>query len=259
MIVLITGGARGIGLAAARAVLARGGSVALVDVTDPPALGERALAVTADVRDDAALRAAVDAAVERFGGLDVVVANAGIGGNSRPADLYPDGLLERVVDVNLVGAWRTVRAALPHVSQAWFVSSVYAWQNGAVAAAYAASKAGVEALGRALRVELAPRGVHVGVAYFGLVDTDLVVEHDPVAARMFERAVPRPLRRQIDADTAAGALVRGIERRRASVVAPRRWMVPSRLRGVLAPLDDARLVRDAQVHALLRECEQDRL
>jgi NAD(P)-dependent dehydrogenase (short-subunit alcohol dehydrogenase family) len=252
---MVTGGARGIGLATARAVLARGGSVVTVDVEPSPEMGDRVLALRGDVRAETSLRAAVDAAVERFGGLDVVIANAGVGGNSRPAHLYPDGLFERVVDVNLVGAWRTVHAALPHVGQAWLISSVYAWQNGAVAAAYAASKAGVEALGRSLRVELAPRGVHVGVAYFGLVDTGLVVEHDPVAARMFARAVPRPLRRQISAEAAAEALVGGIERRAARVVAPRRWWAPSLLRGVLAPADDARLARDPRVHALLRDAD----
>lgn len=152
-----------------------------------------------------------------------------------------------------------MRAALPHVQQAWLVSSVYAWQNGAVAAAYAASKAGVEALGRALRVELAPQDVHVGVAYFGLVDTGLVVGSDPVADGMFARAVPRPLRRQISADAAADALLRGIERRSPRVVAPRRWGAPLRLRGLLGPLDDARLSRDAQVDALLCESERDGL
>ena len=228
-----------------------------MDVDAPPDLGERALTLVGDVRDEASLRKAVEEGVARFGGLDVVVANAGIGGNSRPAATYPDGLFERVVDVNLVGAWRTVRVALPHVSQAWFVSSVYAWQNPAVAAAYGASKAGVEALGRALRVELAPRGVHVGVAYFGLVDTGLVVGEDPIADGMFGRAVPRALRRQITAEVAAGALVRGIERRAPRVFAPRRWVLPSRMRGLLAPLDDARLSRDAHVHALLRECERE--
>jgi hypothetical protein len=106
-------------------------------------------------------------------------------------------------------------------------------------------------------VELASRGVHVGVAYFGVVDTGLVVGTDPIADGMFARAVPlRALRRQISEEEAAGALVRGIERRAPRVVAPRRWAIASAVRGVLAPFDDSRLSRDAEVHALLRESER---
>ena len=98
--------------------------------------------------------------------------------------------------------------------------------------------------------------MHVGVAYFGLVDTGLVVGHDPVADGMFARAVPvRALRRRITPEVAAEALVRGIERRSPRVFAPRRWASPFALRGRLGPLDDARLARDAHVRALLRESD----
>ena len=85
---------------------------------------------------------------------------------------------ERVIDVNLLGVWRTVRAALPQVAerqgQIVVVSSVYAFANGMLNSPYAVAKAGVEALGRSLRSELAPLGASATVAYFGLVDTKLV-------------------------------------------------------------------------------------
>jgi NAD(P)-dependent dehydrogenase (short-subunit alcohol dehydrogenase family) len=121
--VLITGAAGGIGAAAARALQARGANVALADL-DPGAasalareLGDdRALALTVDVTDTAALADAVDRTVDRFGSLDVVFANAGIAADP-PAKMatIDEARFERVVEVDLLGVWRTVRAALPHV------------------------------------------------------------------------------------------------------------------------------------------------
>jgi uncharacterized protein YbjT (DUF2867 family) len=102
------------------------------------------------VTDTPALEAAVAAGAERFGGIDVAVANAGIAPQARTMRVYEPELFEKVLDVNLVGAWRTVRACLPHVIErrghVLFISSIYAFINGLFVTPYAASKAGVERL-----------------------------------------------------------------------------------------------------------------
>ena len=266
-VALVTGAARGIGLGTAQALHARGGSVALVDLdgqaTERAArgVGERALGLPGDVTDAASLRAAVEATVERFGGLDVAVANAGISPPGRTGRVYGTDLFEQVVDVNLLGVWRTVRATLPHLVERrghlLLVSSIYAFTNGALVTPYAASKAGVEQLARGLRVELAPHGVTVGVAYFGFVDTDMVragVVNDPLGRR-FEALIPRPLRKRIGPAEAGEVLARAIDRRATRVTAPRRWAALSTLRGIVNPAVDAGMARHPRLRALLREAD----
>ena len=122
---------------------------------------------------------AVAEVVERFGGIDVAVANAGIAQKQFATVRGISGEeWERVFEVDLLGVWRTVRAALPQIverrGQMVVVSSVYAFANGFGNSPYAVAKAGVESLGRALRVELKPHGASASVAYFGWVDTKLV-------------------------------------------------------------------------------------
>jgi NAD(P)-dependent dehydrogenase (short-subunit alcohol dehydrogenase family) len=266
-VVFITGAARGIGLGTAKAVHRRGGSVVLVDLdrdaTERAAaeVGERALGLAGDVTDTRSLEAAVAAGVERFGGIDVVVANAGIAPQARTMRVYEPDLFEKVLDVNLVGVWRTARACMPHVIERrghlLFVSSIYAFVNGLFVTPYAASKAGVEQLGRALRVELARHGTTVGVAYFGFVRTEMTrlgFEEDPLAAN-FEKVAPWPLRKQISSDEAGEVLVRSIERRAARVTAPRRWALLSVLRGLFSPGLDARMARDRRIQELIAKAD----
>ena len=194
-VALVTGGARGIGFATARALVARGASVVIVDLQADAAAGAaaqlhdtRALGLAGDVTDRGAMQRAVAAAVERFGGLDVVVANAGIASRVATFRASSPETFERVLDVNLMGVYRTVDAALPEIvrrrGHIVVISSVYAFINGVGEVAYAMSKAGVEQLGRALRVELAQHGAGASVAYFGFIDTEMVhqgLDRDPVA------------------------------------------------------------------------------
>jgi NAD(P)-dependent dehydrogenase (short-subunit alcohol dehydrogenase family) len=119
------------------------------------------------------------------------------------------------------------------------------------------SKAAVEQFGRALRVELASHGASASVAYFGFIETDMVhqaIDADPLAAELFE-VLPKPLRKRLPARAAGEAIVRGIEGRRPRIVAPRRWMVMSLLRGLLGPLSDAQLEREARAQELVRRME----
>jgi NAD(P)-dependent dehydrogenase (short-subunit alcohol dehydrogenase family) len=264
---LITGAARGIGLEAARRLAQRGASVALLDLdaeaTEEAAvpLGDRALAITADVTDAAAMDAAVDQVVERFGGLDVVIANAGIAPPTRPMTVVDNDACERTIEVDLLGVWRTVRPALQQVVERRghmvVVASVYAFVNGALNTPYAVSKAGVEQLGRALRAELAIHGASASVAYFGFIDTAMVRDafEDPIAKRV-EEVPPAFMMRRLTPAVAGAAIVDGIERRAPRIIRPRWWRGYSVLRGVLNPLLDARMARDERLLDAVREAER---
>jgi NAD(P)-dependent dehydrogenase (short-subunit alcohol dehydrogenase family) len=234
-----------------------------VDLQAPHAFdAERTLGLAADVTDREAIGNAVEATVARFGGLDVIVANAGIAPSVTTALAMDPDVFERVVEVDLLGVWRTVHAGLPQVAQRGghivLVASVYAFANGVGASPYAVAKAGVEQLGRALRVELAQHGASASVAYFGFIDTDMVhrtIDADPLADRMLA-TYPKSLHKRLSPEAAGTAIATGTERRAARIVLPRRWTPLSVLRGVLNPLVDERLRRDPKVQALMREVER---
>lgn len=264
-VALVTGGARGIGVATARALVARGASVALLDLDASAATAAagqlhdtRAIGLAADVADRGALQRAVATVVDRFGGIDVVVANAGIASRVATFRACSSENFQRVLDVNLGGVCKTVEAALPEIirrrGHVVVISSIYAFTNGTGNVAYAMSKAAVEQLGRALRAELAQHGASASVAYFGFIDTEMVhraLDQDPLAEQMLE-SFPRPLRKRIPPAQAGEAIVRGIELRQPRIIRPRRWIVMSLLRGLLGPLGDARLERDESSQRLLR-------
>lgn len=267
-IALVTGAARGIGFATAKALAARGAKVAVVDLDLAASeraagqLGEgAAIGLAADVTDRSAMQRAVATTVERFGGLDVVVANAGIASRGATFRAMTTENFERVLDVNLYGVYRTVDAALPEIvrrgGHVVVISSIYAFFNGVGAAPYAMSKAGVEQLGRALRVELVPHGASASVAYFGFIDTEMVhrgIDQDPIADRMWA-GTPKVLQKRLTPAVAGEAIVRGIERRSPRIIRPRRWTVLSVLRGVLNPLLDKRLERDADTQSIVHELD----
>jgi NAD(P)-dependent dehydrogenase (short-subunit alcohol dehydrogenase family) len=268
-VALITGAARGIGLETARAMHARGGRVVLADLeqaaVDEAAAnlggGDRVLAVTADVTDRAALDAAVQAALDRFGALDVLVANAGIAHDPTTIRNLDEATWDRVIDVNLQGVWRSVRASLPHVIAARghlvLVASIYAFANGMGQVPYAVAKAGVEQLGRALRSELAHHGVGVTVAYFGFIDTEMVhqsLDANPLKDR-FEQVIPKPLLKRLPPSAAGEGIASATERRAAMLILPRRWTLLSALRGIIGPAGDRLATRDPRVSALIREID----
>jgi NAD(P)-dependent dehydrogenase (short-subunit alcohol dehydrogenase family) len=266
-VALVTGAARGIGYETARQIHLRGASVAVLDLDEGEAreaaerIGPRAIGIGADVTDHGAMMAAVAETVERFGGLDVAVANAGIA-QSRlmTTRALPTEEWERVFEVDLLGVWRTCRAALPQIverkGQLVLISSVYAFMNGMGNSPYAVAKAGVESMGRALRTELMPQGASATVGYFGWVDTRMV--QDAMEREDAERLndfAPAWLQKRITPEEAAAGLVRGIEARAPRVFMPRWWRWVSNLRGFVMPLLDRRMERDRRMVAFLRDLD----
>lgn len=235
--VFITGPARGIGEATARMLAGKGARLALAGLEPEKLerlsgqLGERAAWFEADVTDTGQLNRAVEAAVEHFGGVDVVIANAGIAPLGSVESIDPEEF-ERTVDINLLGVWRTVRAALPSVVERHgyilTIASMAAVVNPPLLSHYAASKAGVAAFSNSLRMEVAGDGVDVGVAYFGFIDTDLqqdVLLHSQ--GKELRERLDSSITKVIPVDRAAKAIVKGVEGRARIIAAPR-WMALSR-------------------------------
>jgi NAD(P)-dependent dehydrogenase (short-subunit alcohol dehydrogenase family) len=199
----------------------------------------------------------VETVVSEAGRLDIVIANAGVVARGATLRVSSPATVDRLFDINVGGAIATVRAALPSLIETHgrivLISSVFAFVNGAGAIPYAMSKAAVEQLGRGLRVELAAHGVSVTTAYFAMINTDMIrqsVDEDP-AAQALLNTQPRFLRKRIDAEEAAEAIVDGMRRRNPRVFRPRRWSVVSRLRGVVGPGLDSKLTRDRTVQEIL--------
>jgi NAD(P)-dependent dehydrogenase (short-subunit alcohol dehydrogenase family) len=267
-VALVTGGARGIGFGTAQALAKRGARVAILDLHAEDAeraasqLGDgRAFGLASDVTDRGAMQRAVATVTERFGALDVVVANAGIASRGATMRALNTESAERVLDVNLMGVYRTVEAALPEIvrnrGHAVVVSSIYAFTNGVGAIPYAMAKAGVEQLGRALRVELVPHGASASVAYFGFIDTEMVhsmLDRDELADAMFAN-LPKVLHKRLQPAEAGEAIAQGIEKRKPRIIRPRRWTVLSVLRGITGPLGDKQMERNAELQAIVAKLD----
>ncbi|HEX8085162.1 MAG TPA: short-chain dehydrogenase/reductase [Solirubrobacteraceae bacterium] len=265
---LVTGAARGIGFGTAQALIKRGASVAVVDLDQDAAdraaqqlHDTKAIGIAADVTDRGALQRAVALTTERFGGLDVVVANAGIASKGATLRAMSTESFERVLDVNLYGVYRTVDVALPQIvarrGHVVVIASIYAFMNGAGATPYAMAKAGVEQLGRALRTELVPHGASASVAYFGFIDTEMVhkiIDADPLADSIMDQ-MPKPLLKRLPPAVAGEAIVKGIERRSPRIIRPRRWTAMSVLRGVLNPINDRRSERDPAFQRIIEQLD----
>jgi len=235
--VLITGAARGIGAELARQLAAQGARLALIGL-EPDKMkavaercGESTFVKECDVSDNDRVVECVNAAAEALGGLDVVVANAGIaaGGPMRVQDLRS---WERVIEINLLGVMYTDRAALPHLEKSrgylLNIASTAAALRGPGMSAYCAAKAGVEALSDCLRIEMQPYGVKIGVAYFLFLDTDMVndAEREMPLLERAKAEMPKFISRTYPLPPAIDEVVAAMAERRRRVSYPR-WFAKS--------------------------------
>jgi NAD(P)-dependent dehydrogenase (short-subunit alcohol dehydrogenase family) len=247
----------------------RGASVAVLDINADEAreaaerIGPRAIGLAGDVTDAGAMMATIAEVVERFGGLDLAIANAGIAQkNFATVRAISGEEWERVFEVDLLGVWRTVRAALPQIverkGQMIVISSVYAFANGFGNTPYAVAKAGVESLGRALRVELKPHGASASVAYFGWVDTKLVQDaFSQDTSPRVEKLSPKWLMKRISPEEAGAGLVRGIEEQAPRIFVPKWWRYVAAFRGLLNPLLDKRMETEPKFAELVRDIDAE--
>ena len=206
-VMLVTGAGSGIGRATVLLALERGHAVAAVDL-DENGLGrtaeraadaDRLLIKAADVTDAAAVDAAVEAAVDRFGRLDVLVAAAAVGGTGRIDEMDPT-LWDRIIDITLKGSSNCCRAAIPHIRASGggsivLFGSVLGHATHRGVGAYAAAKAGIEGLVRTLAIDHAGEGIRVNCIVPGSTDTPLMwlgvsAEKIDEARRMCEEDIP---------------------------------------------------------------------
>jgi NAD(P)-dependent dehydrogenase (short-subunit alcohol dehydrogenase family) len=242
-VALITGGANGIGEEVARRLHGKGATVVLTDLDrdrleDVAARlgGDRVMAAVADVRDLAAMQTVADNAVERFGGIDIVVANAGIATTGSLLAVDP-AAFKTLIDVNVLGVFHTVRVALPSIIErrgyVLVCSSAAAYAAAAGMVPYDTSKAGVEHFANALRLEVAHRGVDVGSAHMLWIKTPMVEEArgESAAFREMLRRLPGPLGKTTSVEKCGEVFLKGIEQRKRQINCPEwvgllRWLKP---------------------------------
>ena len=242
-VALITGAANGVGAEVARRLHDRGAKLVLTDLDEvqlkdvAARLGEdRVLTAVADVRDLSAMQKATDAGVDRFGGVDIVMANAGIATYGSVANVDPEAF-KTLLDVNVLGVFHTVRAALPSVidrrGYVLIVSSLAAYAAAPGLAPYNAAKAGVEHFANALRLEVAHHGVDVGSAHMSWIDTPLVRESKKDLSTFSEMIskLPGPLSKTTSVEQCGEAFLKGIEARKRQINCPGwvggvRWLKP---------------------------------
>ncbi|MCX6401666.1 MAG: SDR family oxidoreductase [Propionibacteriales bacterium] len=231
-VILITGGARGIGLETAKALAARGAKLVLTDLDSPALEGavaaigaDNCVGIVADVCNLGAMEAAVATAIEKFGRIDVVLANAGIASYGSVMAIDP-AAFQRTLDINIVGVFNTARASIPALEQSkgylLVVSSLAAFAAAPGLAAYNASKAGVEHFANALRLEVTHKGIGVGCAHMSWIDTPLVQDAKadlPTFQELISK-LPAPLNRTTGVDACVKAFVKGIDKRSRHVYCP---------------------------------------
>lgn len=269
-VVFITGPARGIGAEVARQAAKRGAKLALAGL-EPQLLEKLAnelgpdhLWIECDVTNQASLERAVDATVKKFGGIDIVFANAGIASNG-PVSVAPADALARVVEVNLIGVIRTASATLAHVTErkgyVLLMASAASFTSAPGLSAYAASKAGVEHFANGLRLEVAHKGVAVGSVHPCWIATDMVndARRDLSSFDQLLKKLPGPFRGVTPVEVCAAEIIDAMEKRKRKAFVPRSLGKYSALRQLMnSRFGDLLVAREmrSNVPRLEREVQQ---
>ncbi len=269
-VVFITGPARGIGAEVARQAAKRGAKLALAGL-EPQLLEKLAnelgpdhLWIECDVTNQASLERAVDATVKKFGGIDIVFANAGIASNG-PVSVAPADALARVVEVNLIGVIRTASATLAHVTERkgylLLMASAASFTSAPGLSAYAASKAGVEHFANGLRLEVAHKGVAVGSVHPCWIATDMVndARRDLSSFDQLLKKLPGPFRGVTPVEVCAAEIIDAMEKRKRKAFVPRSLGKYSALRQLMnSRFGDLLVAREmrSNVPRLEREVQQ---
>ncbi|HEX8890157.1 MAG TPA: SDR family NAD(P)-dependent oxidoreductase [Pyrinomonadaceae bacterium] len=231
-IVLITGASSGIGRALSIELGQKGATVGLLArraevlneiVAEVESAGGRALALPVDVRDADAVRTAADELRAKFGRIDVLIANAGVGATSDARDLNPTDVAN-VININVLGAVNSVAAVLPEMikqgsGQLAVISSLAAYRGLPKSGAYCASKAAVSAFFESLRVDLRGTGLDVTIIHPGFIKTPLTAGREAQMPYLMEL------------DDAVKKIVNAIEKRKKSYAFP--WQLASIVRAAM--------------------------
>ncbi|QKW07114.1 SDR family oxidoreductase [Streptomyces sp. NA04227] len=228
-VAVVTGAARGVGELLARKLSARGAKIALVGLEEEELKRVAGRLHTdadhwyADVTDHVQMARVAEQVKERFGRVDIVVANAGVASGGTFVSSDPESW-RRVIEVNLIGSAVTGRAFLPALTESrgylLQIASLAAITPAPLMSAYCASKSGVEAYAHCLRAEVASKGVKVGVGYLSWTDTDMVrgADRDDVMREM-RQTLPWPANKTYPLGPAVDRIVTGIEKRAPHVYA----------------------------------------
>src|SRR3954470_12730948 len=261
----ITGGASGIGAEVARQASAKGAKLALVDIDGDAAKRfaetlPNAIGIEADVRDYESLEAAVAETVAAFGGIDVSFANAGIE-MAHSSHGVPLVEMERIADINFTGVFRTVRATMPQLIERrgylLITASLAAILHWPPLSHYSATKAGVEAFGNAVRMEFRHKGIDVGVAYFGFIDTPMVQrgKSDPILAKFEAENGQNFIGKTYPVSGAGAAVIKGMQNRSRRVMYPARFIRPMSVLRSVMPRFIERAIKPEMVGRLCDELD----
>lgn len=261
-VAVITGSTGGLGTAVCAALIAKGAKIALFDMDEAAvkaqasALGANARGWKVDVRSLDSLQQAMDEAADHFGGIDVVIANAGITA-FEPLETADPGHFERVVDVNLLGVWRTFHAAAGHVQKRkgylMAISSMAAFSHSPLQAAYTASKAGVWAMCNSIRLELRHLGVGVGSVHPTFFKTPMMERtfNDP-AGKQIWNGNTSVFFKMAPLEHVVKSIVKGIEKRSEMIFVPRNNSLVAHLPRFFRKVIEAFEFKDDAVAAMIK-------
>jgi len=272
-VILITGASGGIGFACAKMLYEKGAKLVLTDLSIENLKNQvkesnfdstRILLLELNVTNTEQSKQVVEKTVAHFGKLDIVFANAGIAASPLSTVFkMPETEFERVVEVDLLGVYRTIKAALPEIvknkGQILITASAYSFFNGVFNAPYAVSKAGIEMLGRALRAELAYTGATATVLYPGWVNTKIaqvVFGESETATQLAKIVLPNYLLNPIEPEIVAKAVVKGLQNRSSRIFSPKKWGFLWSIQSTLAKIGDVQLGENKKIRDLLQKSDE---